>query len=246
MILAAVSMLLVSLITMFRARRFCVEVIAPCFSRAVLWLSGVRLRVHQDEAFPETQTIYVANHTSLIDLYILCALGLPRVRFFMIRECWKILPLWVIAKLMGTFLTPPQDRRDLRVLCFQNAERILRETGDSAYLSPEGERVRSGGIGPFNKGAFHLATNLKAPIIPLFIYIPPELEASENFFILPGSVDVFVLPAVATSNWTLWNLQENKERVRQIYLDFETRLKEGAAPVPDPEEIVQPAARVAS
>ena len=174
---------------------------------------------------PVTQSIYTANHTSLLDLYILCALGLPSTRYFMIRGCWRIPPLYLIALLMGTFLTPPQKRRDLRIKCFQRADRILRKTGDSAYLTPEGERVRTGSVGHFNKGTFHLATSLKAPIVPLYIQIPPELECSTNVYILPGTIRVFVLPAISTTNWKLEDLERNRDYVRNVYLEFEKNLK---------------------
>ena len=49
---------------------------------------------------------------------------------------------------------------------------ILRRTGQSVFLSPEGTRVRTGEIGPFNKGAFHLAGDLGAPLLPLYIAVP--------------------------------------------------------------------------
>ncbi len=224
MTVGSVVMLLVSVLTLFRARRFCQEFIGKWVTRFILNLSGVRLEIHRSQPFPVTQSIYTANHTTLLDLYILCALGLPNTRYFMIRGCWRIPPLYLMAVLMGTFLTPPQERRDLRVKCFQRACRALRETGDSAYLSPEGQRVRTGGVGPFNKGTFHLATSLKAPIVPLYIQIPPQLECSTNVYILPGTIRVFVLPAIPTANWKLEDLERNRDYVRNVYLEFERNL----------------------
>ncbi len=53
---------------------------------------------------------------------------------------------------------------------------MLRRTGESVYLSPEGKRITDGTIGHFNKGAFHLATNLQVPILPFYIDIPPEID----------------------------------------------------------------------
>ena len=40
--------------------------------------------------------------------------------------------------------------------------------------SPEGARITTGEIGHFNKGAFHLATSLRAPIVPLYLEIPRD------------------------------------------------------------------------
>src|SRR5260370_41811394 len=55
--IAAVVVLAVAIATLFRAGRFYAEVIAKWLSRAVLWMWGVRLEVHQDQPFPETQTV---------------------------------------------------------------------------------------------------------------------------------------------------------------------------------------------
>jgi 1-acyl-sn-glycerol-3-phosphate acyltransferase len=56
----------------------------------------------------------------------------------------------------------------------------LERTGESVYLSPEGERVTGGRVGHFNKGAFHLATDLHAPIVPLFLRIPRAMDPGKG------------------------------------------------------------------
>lgn len=43
----ATLLLLTSIVTLFHARRFCAEVIAPPTMRAALWLMGIDLVVHQ-------------------------------------------------------------------------------------------------------------------------------------------------------------------------------------------------------
>ena len=92
--------------------------------------------------------------------------------------------------MMGTFFTVPQDRPAERTRIFKRAERILRRTGESVYLSPEGARITTGEIGHFNKGAFHLATNLRVPIVPFFIAIPPDVDPGRGIAARPGVIDV--------------------------------------------------------
>ena len=67
---------------LFRTRRLYARV-ATRTARAVLRLWGLRLVVHQDEPFPTGQVVYVSNHSSTIDLFVLVALGLPNTRFFL-------------------------------------------------------------------------------------------------------------------------------------------------------------------
>jgi hypothetical protein len=129
-----------------------------------------------------------------------------------------IVPLGVIAWMMGTFFTVPQNRPLDRAGIFQRAERTLRHTGESVYLSPEGGRITTGDIGPFNKGAFHLATNLHVPIVPLYFAIPAATDPGRGYDARPGVIDVFVLPAIDTGEWTLENLMVNKEQVRNLFV----------------------------
>lgn len=231
MTLAVVVMGVVRAVTLGGGRRFSAEVIARGVARAFLWMAGVRVVLHQSEPFPEAGVIYTANHSSTLDLFILIALGLPRTRYFMKRASWLFPPVGATGALIGTFFTPPQSMPEARARCFQAAERKLRSTGDSVYLSPEGTRVTTGGIGPFNKGTFHLATNLRAPIVPLFFAIPRSINPGKGFRSLPGTVHVHVLPAVSTREWKLDDLAQNKERVRAVYLAFaEALAPDGAAP----------------
>jgi 1-acyl-sn-glycerol-3-phosphate acyltransferase len=225
MTLTAVTLLTVALITLFRARRFYSEVIARAAGLLILRLWRLRLVVHRDLPWPTTQTVYISNHTSTIDVFVLIALGLPNARFFLSGYLRKVVPLGIVGYLIGIFWTPWQTVRANRVRCFARADRILRRTGESVFLSPEGERVTTGEIGPFNKGAFHLATSLKAPIVPLYIFIPREIDPGRGLIPRPGTVHVYVEPPIETSTWLLEDLVDNKERVRDYYVQLHRELR---------------------
>jgi 1-acyl-sn-glycerol-3-phosphate acyltransferase len=224
----AVAALAAGLFTDFRARRLYNGVIAKWLSRLFLRLAGVRLAVHQKDPFPETQTIYIANHTSSMDVFVLLALGLPNARFFMKGALRLILPLGLMGTIMGTFWTYPQTMPRRRTKLFQRAERELRATGESVFLSPEGKVTLGGVIGPFNKGAFHLATNLAAPIVPLFILIPPSVDPGDNANmpdVRGGVVHVYVQPPIPTRDWKLADLDENRRHVRELFVALNERLR---------------------
>ena len=85
---------------------------------------------------------------------LLIALALPRTRFFLSGFLRKVVPIGIIGTLIRIFWTVPQEFAERRREIFKRADRILRETGDSVYLSPEGMRVTTGEIGAFNKGSF--------------------------------------------------------------------------------------------
>lgn len=215
----ALVLLPIGVLTLFRARRLYSR-IARDTSRMVLRMCGVTLRLHSPGPFPSTQTVYVSNHTSTLDLFILVALGLPNTRFFLSGFLRKFVPLGIISTMMGTFFTVPQDRPAERTRIFQRAARVLRRTGESVYLSPEGGRITTGLIGHFNKGSFHLATNLRVPILPMYFFTPPHVDPGMGFDVRPGIVDVYVLPTIDTHEWRVEDLSANTEAVRDIFVRF--------------------------
>jgi len=220
MTFGAVVLLVVAVLTLFRLPRLYREGIVATLGELTLALWKVRVVVHQDRPFPETQTIYISNHTSTIDMFVLISLRLPNARFFLSGFLRKLLPLGLIGYLTGIFWTVPQSFPEKRVAIFKRAARTLRRTRESVYLSPEGERVTTGEIGHFNKGAFHLATDLKLPIVPLFIAIPGDMDPGMGLHPGAGNVHVYVKPAIDTSQWKLEDLTANKERVRTMFREW--------------------------
>ena len=216
----ALVLSIVALLTAFRFSRFYRETVVAALGEWTLALWNVRFVVHQDRPFPETQTIYISNHTSTIDMFVLIALRLPNTRFFLSGFLRKVLPLGLIGYLIGIFWTVPQSFPEKRAEIFKRAARTLRRTGESVYLSPEGERVTTGEVGHFNKGAFHLATDLKLPIVSLFLAVPREADPGKGLNARPGTVHVYVKPAIDTSGWKLEDLPANKERIRAMFIGW--------------------------
>ncbi len=222
----AAVMLPIGALTLFRARRLYSKIAADT-CRLVLRFYGIQIRVVPATAkvFPRWQAVYISNHTSTLDLFVLVALRLPNCRFFLSGFVRKFVPLGIISWMMGTFFTVPQDRPAERTRIFQRAERTLRRTGESVYLSPEGGRITTGEIGHFNKGAFHLATNLQVPIVPFYIHVPPASDPGMGYDARPGLVTVHVMPVVDTSGWTVDRLDHNRAYVRELFVRMHATLR---------------------
>jgi 1-acyl-sn-glycerol-3-phosphate acyltransferase len=222
--LASVVVLVTGAVTLFRARRP-YSAIARLTARAVLAIHGVRVRVQGQLPFPRTQTVYISNHTSTLDLFVLVALGLPNCRFFLSGFLRKFVPIGIMAWAMGTFFTVPQDRSEERRRIFKRAAHTLRRTGESVYLSPEGGRITTGQIGHFNKGAFHMATDLRVPIVPMYFHIPRAMDPGLGYSARRGLVTVHVLPQIDTGAWTEDEVMTNKERVRETFVRVHQELQ---------------------
>ena len=230
MLAGALVMLLVAVPTLFMARRLYAEGIGRWLGEGVLRLWGVRYRVIGAMPRSTQQVVYISNHTSTLDVFVLIALALPRTRFFLSGFLRKMVPIGIIGYLIRIFWTVPQEFPEQRRKIFQRAHRILQRSGDSVYLSPEGMRVTTGEIGRFNKGSFHLATSLGAPIVPLYLAIPADTNPGMGYDAKPGTIDVWALPAIDTSRWTVEDVEHNRDRLHDYYVRVHDAVRAGITP----------------
>ena len=228
----ALLMLVVACLTGFAMRRLYSERILAPMGHLALKLWGIRLRIHQPLPFPAGQAVYIANHTSTLDMFVLIALGMPNTRFFLSGYLRKVVPIGIIGYLTGIFWTMPQTLPERRRRLFAGAAERLRASGESVFLSPEGARITTGQIGHFNKGAFHLATSLRAPIVPMFILIPAAIDPGLGLHARPGQIDIHVGAPIATTDWRVEDLEANISHVRNLYLRWNTDLRDHALGMP--------------
>ena len=222
MTLCAAAVALTRVVTLGRGRRFGMNVLATRAARALLWLGGVRVQLEPAPSpgqprWPTTPHVYIANHSSTLDFFIITSLGIPNLRAFLGRRTRVIPQIRALGWGLGHFFIPTQDDPQGRVACFERAEQILEATQDNVFLTPEGTRNPEG-LGPFNRGAFHMAAVLGWPIVPLVIDIPAAINPGKRFGSLPGQLRVKRLEAIPTRGWRLEELDERRAQVRALML----------------------------
>jgi 1-acyl-sn-glycerol-3-phosphate acyltransferase len=161
------------------------------WSRVMLWLVGARVRYEGLEHLHAGPAVIVANHQSNVDIWALLCVVPQSARFVAKAELFRI-PVfgWALA---GSGFVPidranhTQARRSL-----DDAAGLLRE-GHSLVLFPEGSRSRDGTLGPFKKGAFHLALGAGVPVVPVAISGSFQVMPPRSLRVHPGRVLVRVL-----------------------------------------------------
>ncbi|MFD6398092.1 HAD-IB family hydrolase [Nocardia sp. NPDC060249] len=93
--------------------------------------------------------------------------------------------------------------------------------GLSIAVAPEGTRSFTPGVGPFKKGAFHIAIQAGVPVIPVVVRNAGEIAWRDSPIARSGIVDVAVLPPIDVSGWDPADMDAEVEGVRQL---FETTL----------------------
>ena len=90
--------------------------------------------------------------------------------------------------------------------------------GTSVIIAPEGTRSMTPRLGPFKKGAFHLAAQAGVPIVPIVIRNAGEIMWRNANVAQEGRIEVAVLPPIPTRGWTKADIDAAVVRVRELYL----------------------------
>ncbi len=111
------------------------------------------------------------------------------------------------------------DRHDTAqaLKALQPAVQKLRD-GISLVIAPEGTRSATPALGPFKKGAFHVAMQAGVPIVPIVIRNSGELMWRGAATIHAGTVQITVLPPVSATGWVAGELDSRVQQIRGRYL----------------------------
>ncbi len=160
--------------------------------RAVAWLLAIRFRVVGLENLPSgaKASVYVSNHASYLDGFVLSA-ALPRpVRFVAkaeLRESWITrIPLERIEAVFVERFDRGQGVEDAG-----QVTEALRE-GHSPLFFAEGTFSRMPGLLPFYMGAFATAAEAEAPIVPVIIRGTRSILRDGTWMPRPGAITVII------------------------------------------------------
>lgn len=141
--------------------------------------------------------VYVANHASFVDVWLLLAVLPGSVRFVAKKELLGI-PIFGWALRAGGQIAI--DRRNLKSAfsAYDDAARAVRG-GMSAVVFVEGTRSRDGRLQDFKKGPFVLAIHAGVPVVPVYIHGTYAVLPTGRLTPLPGPVRLFVGEPIPTA-----------------------------------------------
>lgn len=151
---------------------------------------------------PDRAYIIMCNHTSHFDIPIsLMALKGWSVRMMAKKELYKI-P--VFGKAMFTADFPMIDRENRRQSIKDLAHaRQLMSDGIIVWVAPEGTRSPTGQLQDFKRGAFMMAIDAKAMVIPIAIRGAHNILPAKSFRLnLNQHVDVTIGEPIDASEYT--------------------------------------------
>jgi len=168
------------------------------WSRIILRANGVRVRaVGLERLDPNRSYVFVANHTSVVDIWVLLV-AIPHSFRFLAKQELSRVP--ILGKAMDSAGNIFIDRHNLTsaFASYEQAATLIR-AGMSAMVFAEGTRSLDGRLLPFKKGPFVLAIQAGVPLVPLYIDGAFERTPKGALYVQPGEVVVRVAPPIPTA-----------------------------------------------
>ncbi|MBW0104615.1 HAD-IB family hydrolase [Pseudonocardia sp. KRD291] len=162
--------------------------------------------------------VFLFNHQSKFDVPILMKLLRGGFTGVAKKEAAAI-PLW--GQLFQAADVAFIDRADTTKAreALEPAVRTLREDGISLAMAPEGTRSPTPKLGPFKKGAFHIAMQAGVPVVPIVIRNAGEIMWRGAQTLRPGTVEVAVLEPIDTAGWRRESVAQHTEDVRDRFVE---------------------------
>lgn len=175
---------------------------------------GIRVRVEGIENIPPGACVFISNHVSNADALVFIPIIPRRVAILIKQELFRI-PILSTGMRRAQFIPVDRSDREAAAASIDVAVRTLHE-GLSFAIFPEGTRSADGHMRPFKRGAFTVAIQAGAPIVPVSISGTLALMKKGDWAIRPGEAVVRYGPAVDASSYAMDRRGELLGRVQAL------------------------------
>jgi putative phosphoserine phosphatase/1-acylglycerol-3-phosphate O-acyltransferase len=211
------------------SRRDALNFSISLFADTASALIGLNLKISGEQhLWSHRPAVFIFNHQSNVDLGIVSRLMRRDISGVGKREIRDIPVLGRVMESSGIVLIDRQDSASA-IEALTSLVDTMRVEGKSVCLSPEGTRALTPRLAKFKKGAFHLAIQAGAPIVPIVIHNSNDVQPKGDMICHPGTVDVDVLPPIDTSQWSATSIDTHVADVRNQYLKALDQKKTGAS-----------------
>lgn len=157
--------------------------------------------------------VVVANHESFVDILLIS--HLPIEMKWLSKETFFKFPLigWMM-RMAGDVRVVRGDRASGAAAMKSCHDRLKKRV--SVMIFPEGTRSADGSLGQFKDGAFRLAIEAGAPILPLVVHGTRTALRKHDWRLGDSRAEVRVLAPVSTDGLTEADVPALRERVRSL------------------------------
>lgn len=207
------------LVSWGRLRNHMIKYLGFFLGRSVLWVAGINFEVKYVGPKPTEPAVFIMNHASTLDLFIIVGLQLPNIRFVAKKEFLYNPLFFVTGKLTDQIFIDRSDSKKSIKTLNKAIDKIKREKL-SVFFAPEGTRKHKGVIGRFRHGAFYMAHDLGYPIVPIYVEGARELCPGNSLVTRKGTITAYIHPPVDITGKTRGEMPQVSEEMRRQYMEW--------------------------
>jgi putative phosphoserine phosphatase/1-acylglycerol-3-phosphate O-acyltransferase len=197
-------------------RRQAAEWVSARSSDAMLAITGIDVEVQgEHHLWAHRPSLFLFNHQSIVDGYVLLTLLRRGFTGVAKKEVAKMPLLGEILRTLDFAFIDRSNTRSAKEAMEPAVDRL--RLGMSVVIAPEGTRSLTPRLGRFKKGAFHIAMQAGAPVVPVVIRNAYEVMARGSLLFRPGTVQVCVLPPIDVTKWKVEDLDRHVADVRALF-----------------------------
>ena len=186
------------------------------WSKKLLDEAHITLDVDGAGSVPDGEVVIMSNHASLYDIPVLFQSVPKRLRMVAKTELFRI-PVWGRAMRASGFVELDRGNKERAMAALQLARKKMHEDRISIWIAPEGTRSKTGIMGPFKQGGFHLAIDAGLPILPVTIVGTHDVLAKGKSEIKTGvPIRVVMHAAIDALQWGHERRKELSAEVRRV------------------------------
>jgi putative phosphoserine phosphatase/1-acylglycerol-3-phosphate O-acyltransferase len=197
-------------------KRRAAELVSAISSDVMLAITGVEVETQgEHHLWAHRPALFLFNHQSTVDGYVLLTLLRRGFTGIAKKEVARMPLLGQILRALD-FAFIDRGNTGSSKEAMQPAVDRLRH-GMSVVIAPEGTRSLTPRLGQFKKGAFHIAMQAGAPIVPVVIRNTYEVMPRGSLLFRPGTVQVCALPAIDVTTWKVEDLDRHVADVQALF-----------------------------
>lgn len=189
--------------------------IANIWAKMILFFSATRVElVGGENVLLESPQVFMANHQSDFDIFIVLAFVPGQFRWIAKKELFRV-PIFGPAMRRAGYIEIDRQHHEKAVQSIAEAARKIRE-GKSVMTFPEGTRSKDGTIKPFKQGVFHLAIQSGVPITPISIIGSGSIMPKRSLRVYPGKITMVIGKPIPVKDYPVEKRGELIEKVRSV------------------------------
>ena len=166
---------------------------------AGVWLTAAGATVEVsglEHLDPNRSYVFISNHRSYLDTATLFFYSGRRMGLVAKKELLKV-PVLGQGMNFVNIIAIDRSNPEKAISSMTKARQVMDE-GSSFGVFAEGTRAMPGELLPFKKGAFHLAIQTDAPIVPVAIRNSDWMMGKRSGVAYSGTIEMIMLPPIET------------------------------------------------